>query len=82
MIGAVIGTVCNSAGTETVILSGEGVDLIDSSRSPCAGIANALRPSLPRIRVIARPLTFTDWARGASVVAIQHHLDPQIRRSA
>ena len=39
------------------------------------GIAAVIHPSLPPVCITVTPLSFTDWARGAAIVAIAHHLD-------
>ena len=75
-MGCVIGTVCNVTGPGRVILSGEGAELYDTlEKSLRNGIAAVMHPVLQPIPVTVAPLSFTDWARGAAVVAIQHHLE-------
>ena len=75
-IGCVIGTVCNVTGPGRVILSGEGAELYDTlEESLRCGIATVMHPVLQPIPVTVARLSFTDWARGAAVVAIQHHLE-------
>ncbi len=74
-VGCVIGTVCNVTGPAAVILSGEGAQLFDIlSDSLEAGLADTIHPALQRIPLTVRPMEFTEWARGAAVVAIQRHL--------
>ena len=59
-----------------VILSGEGVEVVDvMMESIERGIAAVIHPVLPPVVVTVTPLSFTDWARGAAIVAIAHHLD-------
>jgi predicted NBD/HSP70 family sugar kinase len=75
-IGVVIGTICNFTGPGSVILSGEGIEVVDvMMESIERGITSVIHPALPPVSVIVTPLSFTDWARGAAIVAIAHHLD-------
>lgn len=74
-IGCVVGTVCNVTGPAAVILSGEGAELFDTlSDSLEAGMADTIHPALPLIPLTVRPMGFSEWPRGAAVVAIQRHL--------
>ena len=64
-----------STGPAAVILSGEGAELFDIlSDSLEAGMADTIHPALQPIPLTVRPMEFTEWARGAAVVAIQRHL--------
>ena len=75
-IGVVIGTICNITGPGAVILSGEGIEVVDvMMESIERGIGAVMHPSLPQVVITVTPLSFTDWARGAAIVAIAHHLD-------
>jgi predicted NBD/HSP70 family sugar kinase len=75
-MGCLIATVCNLAGPGRVILSGEGAELFDTLEDSLReGIANVIHPVLQPIPLTVAALTFTDWARGSAVVAIQDHLD-------
>ena len=80
-VGCVVGTICNIAGPARVIISGEGVDVLEFLEDALhQGISDVTHPALPPVPVTVTPLSFTDWARGSAVVAIQHHLD--VRPSA
>lgn len=75
-VGILVGTICNITGPQQVILSGEGVDLIDILQDAVErGLADVAHPALPPVSVTITPLSFTDWACGAAIVAIQQHLD-------
>lgn len=79
-MGCVIATVCNVTGPDRVILSGEGAALFDTlENSLREGIADVIHPVLQPIPLTVAMLTFTDWAQGSAVVAIQHHLDLRTR---
>jgi predicted NBD/HSP70 family sugar kinase len=74
-MGVAIGTVCNVAGPDRVFLSGEGAELFDTLETPLRqGMSDVIHPILPSIPLTVLRLTFADWARGAAVVAVQHHL--------
>lgn len=74
-VGCLIGTVCNVTGPAKVVLSGEGAELYDLIGSDLRrGIDEVIHPSLAPVRLDVRELSFTDWARGAAVIAIQDHL--------
>lgn len=74
-MGVAIGTVCNVAGPDRVFLSGEGAELFDALEvSLRKGLSDVIHPVLPSVPLTVLHLTFADWARGAAVVAVQHHL--------
>jgi predicted NBD/HSP70 family sugar kinase len=57
---------------ELVILSGEGVDLVELVRPELdAALAEPREPGAGAPRLVVRPFPFTDWARGAAAVAVQ-----------
>ncbi len=72
IIGTAIATLVNLTGPELVIIGGEGVSnfdlfektLRDSFETHAFGAA-------ANCRIVTRPHTFEDWARGASAAAIQ-----------
>jgi predicted NBD/HSP70 family sugar kinase len=72
LIGTAIATLVNLAGPELVIIGGEGVSdfdlfektLRDAFESHAFGAA-------VRCRIVTRPHTFEDWARGSAATAIQ-----------
>nr|WP_314843446.1 ROK family transcriptional regulator [uncultured Microbacterium sp.] len=72
IIGTAIATLVNLTGPELVIIGGEGVsnfDLFEKTLSD-AFEAHAFGAAA-RCRIVTRPHTFEDWARGASAAAIQ-----------
>ncbi len=57
---------------ELVVLSGDGIGLVDLVR-PEVDAAAAERAGRP-VPIAVRPFPFTDWARGAAAVAIRAHV--------
>ena len=77
-MGCLIGTICNITGPEQVVLSGEGaalLDLLDASLQQ--GITEVIHPAVPPVTLVVKQLPFTEWARGAALVAIEDHLAPR-----
>jgi predicted NBD/HSP70 family sugar kinase len=72
VIGKAIASLVNMVGPELVIIGGEGVaefDLFEESlRREYAAHVFA---SADRCRIVVRPHTFADWARGAAATAIR-----------
>ncbi|MGW4942034.1 ROK family protein [Actinoplanes sp. NPDC004185] len=74
-LGQVVATVANITGVELVVLSGEAVSMYDV----CAGAFDAALAahthwtSTP-VDVVVKPFTFSEWARGAAVIALQHRI--------
>jgi len=65
--------------TPGIVLAGEDVDHLFASPTVVDTIADRLRPGPQETQrceldVSTAPLTFTDWARGAAVVSLQHSL--------
>jgi predicted NBD/HSP70 family sugar kinase len=72
LIGTAIASLVNLAGPELVIIGGEGVsdfDLFDETLRD-AFHAHAFGAA-GRCRIVVRPHTFEDWARGAAAAAVQ-----------
>jgi predicted NBD/HSP70 family sugar kinase len=72
LVGTAIATLVNLTGPELVIIGGEGVadfDLYDATLRD-AFDAHAFGAAA-RCRIVVRPHTFQDWARGAAAAAIQ-----------
>ncbi|SDE12790.1 ROK family transcriptional regulator [Glycomyces harbinensis] len=72
IIGTAIASLVNLAGPELVIIGGEGVsnfDLFDASLR--AAFAEHAFGAAGRCRIVVRPHTFEDWARGAAAAAIR-----------
>ena len=74
-LGALIADVAGFVDPEAIILSGDGVALADAARAEMDRTLRRLRPpEAPVPRVLRRPFTFAEWARGAAAVAIQAHV--------
>ena len=72
VIGAAIASLVNMVGPELVIIGGEGVanfDLLEEALR--ASYAEHVFASADRARIVVRPHTFEDWARGAAAAAIR-----------
>lgn len=72
LIGTAIATLVNLTGPEVVIIGGEGVsdfDLFEETLRD-AFEEHAFGAAV-RCRIVTRPHTFEDWARGAAAAAIQ-----------
>lgn len=74
ILGTLIGNVTNNAGLKTVILAGETVDIAHVARADLERGLAARRHTHDDIHVVAQPPDFHQWARGAAVVAIRHHI--------
>jgi len=71
-LGRLIQTVATVAMTERIILSGEGVRLATVGQAAMAdGIAVGRPISAAPITLDVHPMEFSEWARGAAVIAIQ-----------
>lgn len=74
-LGLLVTDIANLVDPELVILSGEGVGLVEVARPELdATLAEHRSAAAAPIRLVVRPLPFTDWARGGAAVAIQHHV--------
>lgn len=72
-LGTLIAAVANLAMVELVILSGEGVELVDAAPSVLdEAVQNQRDPEALPVRRPVQPTGFDQWARGAAAVAIQH----------
>jgi predicted NBD/HSP70 family sugar kinase len=72
VIGVAIASLVNLVGPELVIIGGEGVtnfDLLEESLH--ASYAEHVFGAADRCRIVVRPHTFEDWARGAAATAIR-----------
>lgn len=71
-LGRLVAAVANLTMVERVVLTGEGVELAEVARHALEdGIARDRDPRASPVDVVVRPGDFTQWARGAAVVAIQ-----------
>jgi len=72
IIGTAIATLVNLAGPELVIIGGEGVSNFDLFEQTLRGAFDEHAfGAAARCRIVTRPHTFQDWARGAAAAAIQ-----------
>ena len=74
-LGQVVATVANITGVQLVILSGEAVAMYDvcAEAFDAALTAHTHWTSTP-VEVVVKPFTFSEWARGAAVIALQHRI--------
>ena len=73
-LGRMVAAVANLTMVGTVVLSGEGVGLVDvpvAVSEMRAGIAADRDPDASEVRVVAGDADFGAWARGAAAVAVQ-----------
>ncbi|MBP1240667.1 putative NBD/HSP70 family sugar kinase [Frigoribacterium sp. PvP120] len=73
-LGRMIAAVANLTMVGTVVLSGEGVGLVDvpvAATELRAGIAADRDPDASEVRVLTGAADFGAWARGAAAVAVQ-----------
>jgi predicted NBD/HSP70 family sugar kinase len=71
-LGRLIAAAANLAMVETVVLSGEGVSLVDGRFDDVlASVAADRDPEATPVRVLVDRSGFAAWARGAAAVAIQ-----------
>ena len=78
-LGHLVATFAGALQTDRIVLAGEDVEPLFRSRHTTDTIAERLRPGPAEAQrctldVSTEPLTFTDWARGAAVVSLQHSL--------
>jgi predicted NBD/HSP70 family sugar kinase len=82
-LGVVIGTVAAIAGPAKILISGEGTDLvplvIDIVRAKAVEVQHWTIPEVP-IEVV--PFTFTEWARGAAVIALRRQIEDTVAMDA
>jgi predicted NBD/HSP70 family sugar kinase len=72
VIGAAIASLVNLVGPELVIIGGEGVaEFALFEQRLRAVYAEHVFASADRCRIVVRPHTFEDWARGAAATAIR-----------
>lgn len=74
-LGKLLALIANLTMTEKIIVSGEGVRLVDEAWSAVrAGLAQDRSPLAHEVSVEPRRAAFTEWARGAAVIAIQTYV--------
>lgn len=71
-LGVLIGTVLNGLDPEKIVLTGDGLALMDISGDEVMRTIEAVRlPSERPIPLDVQPFEFTEWARAGAVVAIR-----------
>ena len=71
-LGRTASAISAMTGVERIILSGEGVHLVDIARDAVdAGFRRYDVPTSSHAELVVRPMDFIEWARGAAASAIQ-----------
>lgn len=79
-LGTLIGMIASVTAPAKVILSGEGVSLAAAHLADVAGRAREVQHwTLPDVPIEVAPFTFTEWARGAAVIALRQQLEAAVR---
>jgi predicted NBD/HSP70 family sugar kinase len=74
-LGRLVAAVANVGMAHRIILTGEGVGLVPLVRAQLAeGIRRDRDPLAAEVDLDVQPSDFTEWARGAAVMAIQRHV--------
>lgn len=71
VLARLIASVADFALVENVVLSGEGVELATQQRGELRAAVRRLRPTSDGPELDIHGVDFTEWARGAAVLAIQ-----------
>lgn len=75
-LGRLIGTVASIFGPEKVLLSGEGIELAEQNRDLVLSESFVGQHwTVPPVSIEISPFTFTEWARGAAVIALRRQLE-------
>jgi predicted NBD/HSP70 family sugar kinase len=74
-LGVLVADIANLIDPELVILTGDGIGLIDVARPALdAALEENRKAPLAPVPLDVRPFPFTEWARGAAAVAVQEHV--------
>ncbi len=74
-LGVLMADIANLVDPELVILTGDGIRLVEVARPALdAALAENRREALAPARIDVQPFPFTEWARGAAAVAVQAHV--------
>jgi predicted NBD/HSP70 family sugar kinase len=74
-LGVLVADIANLIDPELVILTGDGIGLVDVARPALdAALEENRKAPLAPVRLDVRPFPFTEWARGAAAVAVQEHV--------
>jgi predicted NBD/HSP70 family sugar kinase len=80
-LGTVIGTVAALTAPSKVLISGESVDMVPLVRNEIQAAADAIQHwTVPTVPTEVVPFAFTEWARGAAVIGLQHLLKAWVRK--
>lgn len=75
-LGRLVGTMASVCGPEKVLISGEGVQLAEQTLDLVkAEAASAQHWTLPPVPITISPFTYSEWARGAAVIALRRQLE-------
>ena len=75
-LGTVIGTIAAITAPSKVLVSGEGVGIVPLVTDIVAESAASVQHwTLPQVPIEIAPFTFTEWAKGAAVIALRHQLE-------
>jgi predicted NBD/HSP70 family sugar kinase len=70
-----VADIANLIDPELVILTGDGIGLVDVARPALdAALEENRKAPLAPVPLDVRPFPFTEWARGAAAVAVQEHV--------
>lgn len=79
-LGTLIGMIASVTAPAKVILSGEGVPLAANNLAQVRERAREVQHwTLPDVPIEVAPFTFTEWARGAAVIALRQQLQSAVR---
>lgn len=82
-LGTVIGTLSTMSGPQKVIITGEGAGFVPLVRDLVSSRAREVEHwTLSHAPIQVIPFGFTEWARGAAVVALQQLLTAAVRSGA
>jgi predicted NBD/HSP70 family sugar kinase len=74
-LGVLVADIANLVDPELVILTGDGIGLVEVARPALdAAVEENRYKALAPARIDVRPFPFTEWARGAAAVAVQEHV--------
>jgi predicted NBD/HSP70 family sugar kinase len=74
-LGVLVADFANLLDPELVILTGDGIGLVDVARPALdAALEENRKPPLAPVPIDVRPFPFAEWARGAAAVAVQEHV--------
>ncbi len=79
-LGTLIGTIAAITAPDKILISGEGVDLAPLAMDTLREHARSVQHwTLPEVPIEIAPFTFTEWAKGAAVIALRSQLDAAVR---